>query len=83
MLFYRRAVIQEQLRHGRILTGEREVLSDELHPGRRDQSPTSKTKGTPVLRNCRVLSELVDADVPVWKPGDDLELTTHRLDITS
>ena len=33
----------------------------------------------PALRNCRVLSELVDADVPVRKPGDDLELTTHRL----
>ena len=29
------------------------------------------------------LSELVDANVPVWKPGYDLELTTHRLDITT
>lgn len=30
------------------------------------------------LQNCRVLGELVDADVPVGKPGDDLKLTARR-----
>jgi hypothetical protein len=30
----------------------------------------------PTLRDCRVLGELVNADVPVGEPGDYLELTT-------
>lgn len=65
----------------RQMTADRDSISDLI--GRARSSLDARKPTLPTLRNCRVFGELVDADVPVWKPGDDLELAAHRLDVTS